>query len=225
MSVITEASRHHLVSSLEEAIGQEAAMTLAAHLPPVGWADVATKHDLAAMEERLTLRSDARFDVVEERFTRIEERFTRIDERFTRIDERFTRVDERFTRIDERFTRVDERFDQIDQRFTGVDARLDRIDLSLQDGMKANAVALQQAMEANSIALQQAVEANRFSSQEAAKATDERFLRLEQQIKISAAEVRTSVAQTVTLHLQWMIGGMAATVLAIGGAVLAAALA
>jgi hypothetical protein len=197
MSVITEASRHHLVSSLEEAIGQEAAMTLAAHLPPVGWADVATKHDLAAMEERLTLRFDARFEV----------------------------VDERFTRIDERFTRVDERFDQIDQRFTGVDARLDRIDLSLQEGMKANAVALQQAMEANSIALQQAVEANRFSSQEAAKATDERFLRLEQQIKISAAEVRTSVAQTVTLHLQWMIGGMAATVLAIGGAVLAAALA
>jgi hypothetical protein len=56
---ITEASRHHLVSSLEEAIGQEAAMTLAAHLPPVGWADVATKHDLAGLEERIGLRFEA----------------------------------------------------------------------------------------------------------------------------------------------------------------------
>jgi len=32
-------------------------------LPPVGWADVATKHDLAALEERMNLR----FELTEHR--------------------------------------------------------------------------------------------------------------------------------------------------------------
>jgi len=53
---ITESARHDMLTALEAAIGKEAAMTMADHLPPVGWADVATKHDLMALEERLTTK-------------------------------------------------------------------------------------------------------------------------------------------------------------------------
>ncbi len=54
--VVDDRSRHELYSRLEEVLGQEAATTLIEHLPPVGWADVATRHDLAGMEARMDLR-------------------------------------------------------------------------------------------------------------------------------------------------------------------------
>ena len=43
---LDERSRHELYLRLEETLGPEAATTLMEHLPPVGWADVATKRDL-----------------------------------------------------------------------------------------------------------------------------------------------------------------------------------
>jgi hypothetical protein len=43
---IDERSRHILFLKLEEVLGSEEATTLMEHLPPVGWADVATKRDL-----------------------------------------------------------------------------------------------------------------------------------------------------------------------------------
>ena len=97
--VVDERSRHQLYSRLEEVLGTEAATTLIEHLPPVGWADVATKHDLASLEERMDLRFarvDDRFDLMEERsigrFNILEERFSGLEERF---DERFSAMDDR----------------------------------------------------------------------------------------------------------------------------------
>jgi len=43
---ISEQSRHAMYVQLESVLGQEAALILMEHLPPVGWADVATKRDL-----------------------------------------------------------------------------------------------------------------------------------------------------------------------------------
>lgn len=43
---IDEQSRHELYLKLEELLGRDEATTLMEHLPPVGWADVATKRDL-----------------------------------------------------------------------------------------------------------------------------------------------------------------------------------
>jgi hypothetical protein len=44
---IDEQTRHALHNRLDEALGAEHAATLMSYLPPVGWADVATKQDLA----------------------------------------------------------------------------------------------------------------------------------------------------------------------------------
>jgi hypothetical protein len=56
---IDERTRHQPFLRLEEVLGDEDANTLMEHLPPVGWADVATKHDL-----------DLRVELSEERMMR-----------------------------------------------------------------------------------------------------------------------------------------------------------
>lgn len=72
---ITEKHRHQLHKALEEILGAEEAATLMDHLPPTGWADVATRRDLDHLETTLrseiqlvraevqTMRSDFRADL------------------------------------------------------------------------------------------------------------------------------------------------------------------
>ena len=79
--VLDERSRHQLYLRLEEALGPDAATTLMEHLPPVGWADVATKRDLDALEQRV----DLRFAALDER---LDHRFEAIDHRFRSLEER-----------------------------------------------------------------------------------------------------------------------------------------
>ena len=43
---VDERRRHEMYLAFEELVGGEVAATMMEHLPPVGWADVATKHDV-----------------------------------------------------------------------------------------------------------------------------------------------------------------------------------
>jgi hypothetical protein len=73
---VDERSRLQLADAAKRAVGDDAGITLMELLPPVGWADVATKQDLAflgtkidhledrmdQLEERLELKFDAKFE-------------------------------------------------------------------------------------------------------------------------------------------------------------------
>jgi head-tail adaptor len=115
---VDEGSRRRLHDRLEEVLGIGHGDVLMEHLPPAGWGEVATRrdldqlaattrHELTALEQRLSHRLDR----MDDRFTRFAEQ---VDERFARVDERFARVDEQF---DGRFARVDEQFAQLEERF------------------------------------------------------------------------------------------------------------
>ncbi|MFZ4519962.1 MAG: hypothetical protein ACOYOP_16345 [Microthrixaceae bacterium] len=67
---ITEETRYQLYKKLEAELGPDDANTLMEHLPPLGWADVATKQDLAQLEQRMHLR----FEVMEHRIDASERR-------------------------------------------------------------------------------------------------------------------------------------------------------
>lgn len=68
---VDERARHELHRKLEQVLGADEAATLMSHLPPVGWADVATKHDVILLKQDLAqLREymDLRFQSMEDRF-------------------------------------------------------------------------------------------------------------------------------------------------------------
>jgi hypothetical protein len=82
---ITDAERHRLFTKLQLVLGDDDAAVLMSHLPPVGWADVATKADL----DHLRAHMDARFEVVDARFGAMETRFEAMETRFEAMEARF----------------------------------------------------------------------------------------------------------------------------------------
>ena len=109
---ITESTRHHLHQRLDDMLGGEEASTLMEHLPPVGWADVATKDDLAHQTDVLNLRLDLLIAEITHRFDMTDARFQANDIRFDAIDIRFDAIDARFGTM---ATKSD--LDAIDARF------------------------------------------------------------------------------------------------------------
>jgi hypothetical protein len=53
---VDERARHALHEAAKRTWGENEAVTLMEYLPPVGWADVATKRDLDQLEAQLTDR-------------------------------------------------------------------------------------------------------------------------------------------------------------------------
>ncbi|HEU5149684.1 MAG TPA: hypothetical protein VFU19_04260 [Iamia sp.] len=106
---VTEESRHRLHQALDHAIGPEEATTLMEHLPPVGWADVATKTDLTHLGDTLRAEMDHRFDVVDLKLAAVDQRF---DDLTTAMDQRFTAIEVTLGVIQQRLDSIDNRMGQ-----------------------------------------------------------------------------------------------------------------
>ena len=104
---ITNEDRYDLQAKANHVVGRKEGTTLMELLPPVGWADVATKRDLDRLEARLIAQFERGFVGIDQRCVGIDHRFVGIDQRFVGIDQRFERVDQPFERVDDRFDRVD----------------------------------------------------------------------------------------------------------------------
>ena len=131
----TETERHELRKGLSEVLPEAQVKTLMDSLPPVDWRELATKTDLAALEERLDLKSDARFAKIDARFTETNARFAKIDARFEGVDARFERVDAEFKVVHAKFERVEARIDKrAAQMLVGVAVLLTPLYLALFAG-------------------------------------------------------------------------------------------
>ena len=119
---VDERNRLQLAEAAKRLLGEDEGITLMELLPPVGWADVATKQDLATLETRM----DARFDRIE---ARSDVRFGMVDARFDRIE---AQSDVRFGMVDARFDRIEAqseiRFGAVDARFSVLDAKVDSLE-------------------------------------------------------------------------------------------------
>lgn len=103
---VSEESRHHLYQRLEEVPGPEEAATLMEHLPPVGWADVATKRDIDDLRIATKRDIDGLHREIEELggSTRRE-----IDQLRSSTERKFDCLDERVGRIEAGLTHLGDR--------------------------------------------------------------------------------------------------------------------
>ena len=127
----SKAQRLQLYEELVKKFGDEPAMTLMESLPPVDWHELATKDDLAALEERV----NARFEVVDARIdtglggVRGEVAALRV-ELGARIDTGLAGVRGEVAELRGEMSAMNARFEVVDARF---DAVGDRIDKGLAD--------------------------------------------------------------------------------------------
>jgi uncharacterized protein YPO0396 len=137
MPAVSERDRHDLYVAVQDQFGERHADTLMNLLPPVGWADVATKEDVRQLGERL----DTRIDHVRTELHQLGERLTgdtrTLGERLTgdtrtlgeRLDTDIGHVRKEIVELE---NRIGLRFDAVDLRFQaleqGLDARFAAVD-------------------------------------------------------------------------------------------------
>ena len=123
----TETQRHELRTRLSDVLPEGPVLTLMDSLPPMDWRELATKSDLAALEERIDAkfeRIDAKFEVVDVRLEALRtELGAKIDTGLTALS---AKIDTGLTDLNAKFEGVDAKFEVVDARFERVEARIDK---------------------------------------------------------------------------------------------------
>ncbi len=88
---VNERSRRMLYDRLEEALGVGSGDILMEYLPPVGWAEVATRRDIDELAAATRRDLAELSQLIESRFARIDNQFALIDNQFARVDDGFAR--------------------------------------------------------------------------------------------------------------------------------------
>ena len=96
---VTEEQRVALWQWLEEHMGKERAGTMMSLLPPSGWGDLATKQDLARLEER----HETRFRGIDRRYADVDRRLDQVDRRLEQIDVRIDGVQQAIVSSSQRY--------------------------------------------------------------------------------------------------------------------------
>ena len=140
----SKAQRLQLYEELVKKFGDEPAMTLMESLPPVDWHELATKDDLAALEERV----NARFEVVDARIDtglggvrgevaalRVE-LGARIDTGLAGVRGEVAGVRGEVAELRGEMSAMNARFEVVDARFDAVGDRIDKGLADLRGEMK-----------------------------------------------------------------------------------------
>ena len=85
----TQSQRAVLYASLVDSMGEEAADTLMDQLPPTGWDQMATKEDLAGVEQRLQAALAAALAQIDAQFADTNAKFVEINAKFVEINAKF----------------------------------------------------------------------------------------------------------------------------------------
>ncbi len=113
--------RQQIYEELGGLLTRETVDGLMSYLPPVGWADVATKTDLGGLQAEL--KGD---------MAKLEGRFDRLDGRFQGLEGRFEGLEGRFAGLEGRFEGLEGRFAGLEGRFEGLE---DHLDAKIAEGM------------------------------------------------------------------------------------------
>jgi hypothetical protein len=105
---VTESERHQLFSWFEEHMGHERAATMMNLVPPVGWAEVATRHDLDELDNRLATRIDALESKLDARFEALGSRFDALE---SKVESQFAAIEYRFDANDAKLESLEHRID------------------------------------------------------------------------------------------------------------------